>query len=776
MPPPPGRPPNWVRSLPLRSPYGGDIAAQNVGAGGRGRRWRRRLASYAGAVRRPAPLPSLEELRELGRPFGIEHVGVAPATVLERARRALHERRDAGLAAGMGFTYRNPDRSTDPSRAVPGARSVVVGARSYLADDEPARPVDGVPARVGRYAWVDHYAPLREGLRAMARRLRAADERAVAFADDNAIVDREVAHRAGLGWFGKNANLLLPGAGSWFVLGCVITTATYPAADGPVADGCGTCHRCLDACPTGAIVAPGIVDANRCLAWVLQRPGAIPVELRPAVGDRLYGCDDCQEACPPTVHLGRRHQRPLPADAEAWVDALDLLDADDEALLARHGRWYIAGRDPRWLRRNALVILGNTADPHDRRVLATLERYRDGGDDLLAEHARWAACAAGVGPSGGGPGVKHLLVTNDFPPKIGGIQSLLWEWWRRLPADRFAVLTSPYDGAAQFDSAQPYRIERTPEPVLLPHPWMVRRIDQLARDVGADLVVLDPAIPLGLVGPALALPYDVVLHGAEVTVPGRLPGTKQALGNVLRGARHVISAGEYAAREAERAAGRSLPVTVVPPGVDVERFQPLDDDGRRATRQDLGLPTDAELLVSISRLVPRKGFDVAIEAAALLAPSRPDLVLAISGGGRDERRLRRLAAERRAPVRFLGRVTNDVLPRLYGCADVFTMACRSRWGGLEQEGFGIVFVEAAACGVPQVAGDSGGAAEAVDDGVTGLVVRRPDDPKEVAAAFEALLTDDALRSDMALASRKRAVAEFSYDVLAERLGRALGVQ
>jgi phosphatidylinositol alpha-1,6-mannosyltransferase len=371
--------------------------------------------------------------------------------------------------------------------------------------------------------------------------------------------------------------------------------------------------------------------------------------------------------------------------------------------------------------------------------------------------------------------VKHLLVTNDFPPKIGGIQSLLWEWWRRLPPDRFAVLTSPYDGARQFDSAQAYRIERTPEPVLLPHPWMVRRIDQLAREFGADLVVLDPAIPLGLVGPSLELPYDVVLHGAEVTVPGRLPGTRQALGNVLRRARHVVSAGEYAAREAERAAGQSLPVTIVPPGVDVDRFRPLDDAERRAAREGFGLPPDAELVVSISRLVPRKGFDVAIEAAALLAPSHPDLLLAISGGGRDERRLRTLATTRRAPVRFLGRVANDRLPALYGCADVFTMACRTRWGGLEQEGFGIVFVEAAACGVPQIAGDSGGAAEAVDDGVTGLVVRRPDDPKEVATAIEAVLADPALRHDMAVASRKRAVAEFSYDVLADRLGRSLGV-
>jgi epoxyqueuosine reductase len=340
-------------------------------------------------VRQPDPPPSLDELRAIGREHGIEHLGVAPAEVLERARAALHERRDLGLAAGMGFTYRNPDRSTDPARAVPGARSIVVGARSYLADVEPARP-PGPQARVARYAWVDHYAPLRAGLRTMAGRLRASGQRAVAFADDNAIVDREVAHRAGLGWFGKNANLLLPGAGSWFVLGCVITTAELPVTTTTVADGCGACRRCLDACPTGAILAPGVVDATRCLAWVLQRPGAIPVALRAAVHDRLYGCDDCQEACPPTVHLGRRHRRPLDADARPWVDVLALLDADDETLLDRHGWWYIAGRDPRWLRRNALVILGNTAEPGDARVAATLARYAGDDDELLAEHARWA--------------------------------------------------------------------------------------------------------------------------------------------------------------------------------------------------------------------------------------------------------------------------------------------------------------------------------------------------------------------------------------------------
>jgi epoxyqueuosine reductase len=333
------------------------------------------------------------ELAGLAREHGIEHLGVAPADVMQRARSALHERKAAGLHAGMAFTYRNPDRSTDPRRAVRDARSVVVAARSYLADHEPPRPA-GAQARIARYAWVDHYAPLREGLRAVAGRLKAAGERAVVFADDNSIVDREAAVRAGLGWSGKNANVLLPGAGSWFVLGCVVTTALLEPAPSEAADGCGSCRRCLDGCPTGAIVAPHVVDANRCLAWLLQRPGSFPVEWREALGDRFYGCDDCQEVCPPTVRLGPRHTVDLAADAapvQAWVDVLDVLEDDDDDLLARYGRWYLSGRDPRWWRRNALVVLGNVGDPADRRTRRVVERYRAGADPLLAEHADWAA-------------------------------------------------------------------------------------------------------------------------------------------------------------------------------------------------------------------------------------------------------------------------------------------------------------------------------------------------------------------------------------------------
>jgi phosphatidylinositol alpha-1,6-mannosyltransferase len=158
--------------------------------------------------------------------------------------------------------------------------------------------------------------------------------------------------------------------------------------------------------------------------------------------------------------------------------------------------------------------------------------------------------------------------------------------------------------------------------------------------------------------------------------------------------------------------------------------------------------------------------------------THPDLVLAIAGSGRDDGRLRRLAAELDAPVVFLGRVGHDDLPLVFGCADVFTMLCRNRWGGLEQEGFGIVFVEAAACGVPQVAGNSGGAAEAVEHGTTGLIVDEPGGDRAVAdtiEAFTTLLADDALRFRMGEVSRRRAVEQFSYDVLAARLGVALGV-
>lgn len=371
--------------------------------------------------------------------------------------------------------------------------------------------------------------------------------------------------------------------------------------------------------------------------------------------------------------------------------------------------------------------------------------------------------------------MKHLLVTNDFPPKIGGIQSLLWEWWRRLPSESFAVLTTPHAGAAEFDAAQDFEVRRTKEPVLVPHPWLVRRINEMARGVGADFVVLDPALPLGAIGRSLNLPYMVVLHGAEVTVPGRLPVSRQVLGHVLRGAEHVIAAGGYPAREARHAAGRDLPLTIVPPGVDTSRFTPLDVAKRQAARAHFGFAPEDEIVLGVSRLVPRKGFDVVIRAVAALSRTRPHVRLVLGSRGRDEKRLRSIANELGAPVTFLGRVPHEDLPALYGCSDVFTMMCRNRWGGLEQEGFGIVFVEAAACGVPQIAGDSGGAAEAVLDGTTGYVMSDTGDVDGLARRIDAVLDDPVLAESMSRASRRRAVDEFDYDVLAKRLGRVLGV-
>jgi phosphatidylinositol alpha-1,6-mannosyltransferase len=369
--------------------------------------------------------------------------------------------------------------------------------------------------------------------------------------------------------------------------------------------------------------------------------------------------------------------------------------------------------------------------------------------------------------------VRSLLVTNDFPPKVGGIQSYLWELWRRLPPDEVAVLTTPQAGDVAFDPEQAFPVVRTRQRVLLPTPLLARQIEAHARRFDAGLVVLDPALPLGALAPRLSRPYGIVLHGAEVTVPGRLPGTRSWLGAILRGATTVVAAGHYPAAEGERAAGRSLPVTVVPPGVDPDAFRPLDPAERAATRRELGLPEDALLVLGLSRLVPRKGFDVLLRAAGRLAPSRPRLLVAIGGSGRDRERLERVARSAGAPARFLGRVPDADMARLYGCADVFAAPCRDRWFGLEQEGFGIVFLEAAAAGTAAVAGRSGGSHEAVEHGVTGLVVDRPGDTAAVAAALAALLDDPARRAAMGLAARRRAEEQFGYDLLAPRLRAAL---
>ena len=378
-----------------------------------------------------------------------------------------------------------------------------------------------------------------------------------------------------------------------------------------------------------------------------------------------------------------------------------------------------------------------------------------------------------------GPGpVTHLLVTNDFPPKVGGIQSYLWELWRRLDPVRFEVLTTAHPEAAEFDARQPFKVHRSSETQFLPTPGMVRAIKAQIDESRPDLVVIDPALPIGLVGPRLGRPYALVLHGAEVTVPGRIPVTRQLLGHVLRRSVHVVAAGGYPAAEAERAAGagRMPPVTVVPPGIDGVRFHPLDPGERSAARKRFGVTEDALVVSSVSRLVPRKGMDVLIDAAGILASDFPDLTVLISGEGRDRERLEKKIDATSAPVRLLGAVPNAHLPALYGGSDVFAMLCRNRWAGLEQEGFGIVFLEAAACGVPQVAGQSGGSAEAVLDGRTGLVVgdpRHAGGAQGAAEGLRRLLADAELRSRLGAHARQRVLDELSYDLLAARLGEAL---
>jgi len=324
------------------------------------------------------------ELVKRGRAAGLTEVGIAGAEPFDDVRVEIERRRDAGLHGGMQFTFRNPARSTDPGRIVPGARSLIVGAQHTpaprLAD------VGSGHMRIAAYARHDHYSTLRSSLEELADRLRVDGWTARVVADDNALVDRAAAVRAGIGWWGRNANVLIPGWGSWFVLGSVVTDAPLPASE-VVADGCGSCRRCLDGCPTGAVLEDGVVDARRCLAWLVQAPGPIPREFRVVLGGRLYGCDDCQEVCPvgrPTRGVSGT------VDPAADVAAVDVLGADDQTLLDHYGHWYVAERDPRYLRRNALVALGNTGRADDEDLRRVLAEYLVHADSLLRAHAVWA--------------------------------------------------------------------------------------------------------------------------------------------------------------------------------------------------------------------------------------------------------------------------------------------------------------------------------------------------------------------------------------------------
>ena len=332
-----------------------------------------------------------DHILAVGRRAGLTHIGVARADAFRDVQAVLEDRKSRGLHDTMEFTYRNPARSADPSRTVEGARTLVVAALPYGFETPDSPP--GAHGRVARYARRDVYRTLSDALAVVAAELRRDGHRALVFVDDNAVVDRAAAHRAGLGWFGKNANILVRGAGSFFVLGSVVTSAPLQTNDAPIADGCGTCRRCIDACPTAAIVEPGVVDARRCLSWLLQKPGVFPREFRESLGDRMYGCDDCQEVCPPSVRL-HEHVELDQAD-RAWVSVMALLNGSDEELLASIGRWYVPKRDLNVVRRNALVVLGNIGSANED-VRAVLARYLQHADTNLRAHAVWASARLGL--------------------------------------------------------------------------------------------------------------------------------------------------------------------------------------------------------------------------------------------------------------------------------------------------------------------------------------------------------------------------------------------
>ncbi len=304
-------------------------------------------------------------------------VGITDCAPFPEIAKTIEDRVSAGLNGGLGFTYAAPEASTDPSASFPWGQSIVVAAIPYLADGDG----EDVHRSVARFADGDRYVRVRETLALVERVLADQGHHAEQVFDDDRLVDRVVAIRAGIAWNGKSTMALTPGHGPWFLIGSVVTDAVLEPGE-PMVRTCGTCTACLPACPTGAIIAPGVLDASRCLAAVLQRPGSIPIDLREAVGSRIYGCDDCLVACPP----GDPVLAPLSFGGGRLQPASVLRMSDDE-LESVAGHWYVPKRNMRFVRRNSLVAAGNGASEHD---LALLCGYLGHPDPMLRIHAAWA--------------------------------------------------------------------------------------------------------------------------------------------------------------------------------------------------------------------------------------------------------------------------------------------------------------------------------------------------------------------------------------------------
>jgi epoxyqueuosine reductase len=319
------------------------------------------------------------KLALLGEELGLDAVGAAPVAAYDETEQHIRERRERGLFADMRFTMARPEVSCHPESLLEGACTVVSAALCDWGDGEDPPPGHG---RLPRYTWWDAYAALRERLEELGRRL-GGDYRVLV--DANEHVDREAAARSGVGFYGKNTMLITRRFGSWVVLGTLVTTAELEATP-PLDADCGSCTLCIDACPTDALDEPGVLDATRCLSYWTQSSAPFPEEYREALGDQVYGCDICQDVCPWNRGVEKRRAgEPPPAGAEPHVSLVDWLEGSDEELAARYDRLFVPRNDPRYLRRNALVALGNAGgDP------APALPFAEGDDPLLREHAEWA--------------------------------------------------------------------------------------------------------------------------------------------------------------------------------------------------------------------------------------------------------------------------------------------------------------------------------------------------------------------------------------------------
>ena len=308
---------------------------------------------------------------------GAAGLGVAAAEPFAAARATLIAHKASAMSGPLRFTYDDPETACDVTSSFPWARSIIAFSHNYVAD-APAPSAEG--GSVGRFASRDHYEPVRAVARLLCERLTADGHRSETLIDDNRLVDRAVAARAGVGWMGKSTMVLAPGHGPWLLLGSVVTDATL-AATRPMRRDCGACVACVQACPTGAITSDGL-DARRCVATWLQAPGAIPRWIRPHVGRRVYGCDDCLTSCPP----GAQALQAAPGD-RLILPFGELLGLTDTQLLDRFSWWYTPRRDGRFIRRNLLVAAGNSGESG---AAAAIEDHLSHPSSLIRGHAAWA--------------------------------------------------------------------------------------------------------------------------------------------------------------------------------------------------------------------------------------------------------------------------------------------------------------------------------------------------------------------------------------------------